>query len=115
MIYVRNSLGHKVSERRACRVLGQIRSTQRRQTHVPDEEPRLRGVLPNQLYVMDQTMDVYEVERSLAQHLVSDVYVTAAGVAGLRKLHSGSLLLRAFHCYIACSLNESSVLTSEPT
>ena len=41
MTYVRNSLGHKVSERRACRVLGQIRSTQRRQTHVPDEEPRL--------------------------------------------------------------------------
>ena len=42
MTYVRNSLGsEKVSERRACRVLGQIRSTQRRQTHVPDEEPRL--------------------------------------------------------------------------
>jgi transposase InsO family protein len=40
--YVRNSLGiEQVSERRACRVLGQIRSTQRRQAHVSDEEPRL--------------------------------------------------------------------------
>jgi putative transposase len=40
--YVRNSLGQEqVSERRACRVLGQLRSTQRRQAHVPDEEPRL--------------------------------------------------------------------------
>ncbi len=30
-----------VSERRACRVLGQSRSTQRRQPCVPDDEPRL--------------------------------------------------------------------------
>ena len=30
-----------VSERRACRVLGQARSTQRRQAHVPDDEPPL--------------------------------------------------------------------------
>lgn len=30
-----------VSERRACRVLGQPRSTQRRQPYVPDDEPRL--------------------------------------------------------------------------
>jgi putative transposase len=42
VIHVRNSLGSgKVSERRACHVLGQIRSTQRRQRHVPDEEPCL--------------------------------------------------------------------------
>ena len=32
-----------VSERRACRVLGQPRSTQRRQPYVPDDEPRLVG------------------------------------------------------------------------
>ncbi len=30
-----------MSERRACRVLGQPRSTQRRTPHVPDDEPRL--------------------------------------------------------------------------
>jgi putative transposase len=40
--HVRNSLGQEqVSERRVCRVLGQPRSTQRRQRHVPDDEPRL--------------------------------------------------------------------------
>jgi putative transposase len=40
--YVRDSLGRrKVSQRRACRVLGQSRSTQRREAHVPDDEPRL--------------------------------------------------------------------------
>jgi putative transposase len=39
---VRNSLGQEnVSERRVCRVLGQPRSSQRRQRHVPDDEPRL--------------------------------------------------------------------------
>jgi len=39
---VRNALGRdKVSERRACRVLGQPRSTQRRKPYVPDDEPRL--------------------------------------------------------------------------
>ncbi len=31
----------RVCERRACRVLGQPRSTQRRHPHVPDDEPRL--------------------------------------------------------------------------
>lgn len=31
----------RVSQRRACRVLGQPRSTQRRAPHVPDDEPRL--------------------------------------------------------------------------
>ena len=42
MIYVRNTLGEeKVSERRACRVLGQPRSSQRREPHVADDEPRL--------------------------------------------------------------------------
>ena len=41
MEYVRDSLGReRVSERRACRVLGQSRSTQRRVLHVPDDEPR---------------------------------------------------------------------------
>ena len=40
--YVRSALDRgKVSERRACRVLGQPRSTQRRTPHVPDDEPRL--------------------------------------------------------------------------
>jgi len=40
--FVRDSLGHdQVSERRACRVLGQARSTQRRKRTVPDDEPRL--------------------------------------------------------------------------
>ncbi|MBA2116161.1 IS3 family transposase ISDsp1 [Planctomycetes bacterium FF15] len=35
-------MGHeRVSERRACRVLGQPRSTQRRARWVPDDEPRL--------------------------------------------------------------------------
>ena len=42
MQHVRNSLGQEqVSERRVCRVLRQPRSTQRRQRHVPDDEPRL--------------------------------------------------------------------------
>ncbi len=42
MNFVRDSLGHdQVSERRACRVLGQARSTQRRKRAVPDDEPRL--------------------------------------------------------------------------
>jgi len=36
---VREKLG--VSERRACRVLGQPRSTQRCQPYMPDDEPRL--------------------------------------------------------------------------
>jgi transposase InsO family protein len=31
----------RVSQRRACQVLGQARSTQRRPPHVPDDEPRL--------------------------------------------------------------------------
>ena len=40
--YVRNVLVRdKISERRACRVLGQPRSTQRRKPYVPDDEPRL--------------------------------------------------------------------------
>ena len=39
---MRNVLGRdRVSERRACRVLGQPRSTQRREAHVPDDEPAL--------------------------------------------------------------------------
>jgi len=39
---VREALGREdVSQRRACRVLGQPRSTQRRRPHVPDDEPRL--------------------------------------------------------------------------
>ncbi len=42
MQHVRNSLGQQqVSERHVCQVLGQPRSTQRRQRHVPDDEPRL--------------------------------------------------------------------------
>jgi putative transposase len=40
--HVRDALGRdQVSERRACRVLGQPRSTQRRVRLVPDDEPRL--------------------------------------------------------------------------
>jgi putative transposase len=39
---VREILGRdRVSERRACKVLGQARSTQRRPPHIPDDEPRL--------------------------------------------------------------------------
>ncbi len=42
MVWVRDALGHKaVSERRACRVLGQVRSTQRRSRCPPADEPRL--------------------------------------------------------------------------
>ena len=42
MEHVRDALGRNVvSERRACRVLGQSRSTQRRTAHVPDDEPHL--------------------------------------------------------------------------
>lgn len=42
MAHVRTALGSdQVSERRACRVLGQSRSTQRRKRSVPDDEPRL--------------------------------------------------------------------------
>ena len=39
MEHVREKLS--VSERRACRVLGQARSTQRRSAQVPDDEARL--------------------------------------------------------------------------
>ena len=40
--WVRERLGaERVSERRACRVLGQVRSTQRRERHSPDDEARL--------------------------------------------------------------------------
>ena len=40
--HVRGVLGpDRVSQRRACRVLGQSRATQRRPPHVPDDEPRL--------------------------------------------------------------------------
>jgi len=40
--YVRNALVRdKISERRACRVLGQPRSIQHRKPYVPDDEPRL--------------------------------------------------------------------------
>ena len=39
---MREALGRdRVSERRACQVLGQARSTQRREAHVPDDEPAL--------------------------------------------------------------------------
>ena len=38
---VRRRLGpEKISERRACRVLGQLRSTQRYQSRRPNDEPR---------------------------------------------------------------------------
>ena len=41
MEWVRERLGaERVSERRACRVLGQVRSTQRRERHSPDDEAR---------------------------------------------------------------------------
>jgi putative transposase len=40
--YVRDTLGRNhISERRACRVLGQPRSTQRRKPYIPNDEPRL--------------------------------------------------------------------------
>ena len=40
--YVRDSLGRdRISERRACKVLGQSRSTQRRVRHISSDEPRL--------------------------------------------------------------------------
>ena len=39
---MRDELGHvRVSERRACKVLGQARSTQRRKPYMPEDEPRL--------------------------------------------------------------------------
>ena len=39
---MRQELGEDhVSERRACKVLGQVRSTQRRPSHIPDDEPLL--------------------------------------------------------------------------
>ena len=42
MNYVRERLGvERVSERRACRVLGQARSTQRREPVVREDEPLL--------------------------------------------------------------------------
>ncbi len=42
VVHVRRQLGEtRISERRACKVLGQIRSTQRRATFVPDDEPLL--------------------------------------------------------------------------
>ena len=40
--HVREELGaQSVSERRVCKVLGQARSTQRREPYVPDDEPLL--------------------------------------------------------------------------
>jgi putative transposase len=40
--HVRNALGReRVSQRRACRILGQSRSTQCRPRHIRDDEPRL--------------------------------------------------------------------------
>ena len=40
--HVRDSLGRdRISERRACKVLGQSRSTQRRVHHIYSDEPRL--------------------------------------------------------------------------
>jgi hypothetical protein len=39
VVHVRHRLG--VSERRACRVLRQARSTQRHRAVVPEDEPRL--------------------------------------------------------------------------
>ena len=40
--HVRDALGRdRVSERRACKVLGQSRSTQRRERHIPSDEPGL--------------------------------------------------------------------------
>ena len=42
MVWVRERLGvERVSERRACQVLGQVRSTQRRERQIPDDEARL--------------------------------------------------------------------------
>ena len=42
MEHVREALGpDHIPERRACRVPGQPRSTQRRTRHVPEDEPRL--------------------------------------------------------------------------
>ena len=42
VVWVRERLGaERVSERRACRVLGQARSTQPRERHIPDDEARL--------------------------------------------------------------------------
>ena len=42
VMWVRERLGtERVSERRACQVLGQIRSTQRRERQIPDDEARL--------------------------------------------------------------------------
>ena len=44
MAHVRETLGpDRVSERRACRILGQPRATQRRPRFIPDDEPRLVG------------------------------------------------------------------------
>ena len=40
--HVRGVLGQEIiSERRACRVIGQSRNTRQRKRHVPDDEPRL--------------------------------------------------------------------------
>ena len=40
--HCRDALGrNKVSERRACRILGQSRSTQRLKRNIPHDEPRL--------------------------------------------------------------------------
>ena len=42
MVWVRERFGpERVSERRACRVLGQIRTTQRRVRQIPKEEAQL--------------------------------------------------------------------------
>ena len=41
-MWVRERLGaERVSERRACQVLGQVRSTQRRERQIADDEARL--------------------------------------------------------------------------
>ncbi|MCK4419325.1 hypothetical protein KAV79_05925, partial [Candidatus Aerophobetes bacterium] len=55
----------KVSERRACRVLGQARTTQRHSPHIKDDEERLlvRIIeLPNTIWEIWVSKDNYTAE-----------------------------------------------------
>ena len=60
------------------------------------QEPRDRGVVPAQLDVVRHARDPDEVERPVADDLVSDVDVARPRVTGLRnvRLHDSSLLDR---------------------
>ena len=71
MQYVRNSLGiDRVSQRRACRVLGQPRATQRRQAHVPEDEPTTLPVSWFDFEFEEQPLSVDELKALIYEEIL---------------------------------------------